>query len=198
MPSFPTFSTPIEFDSERLTLRQWRETDFASFARLNADPKVMEYFPKPLTPSESDALAQALQGFIQQHGFGFWAAELKDTGEFIGFVGLSVPKAELPFLPCVEVGWRLAAAYWGKGYAPEAAKEALRIGFEILELTEIVSFTALGNHRSRKVMEKLSMQEDLATFEHPNIPVGHPLREHCLYRISQEHWQHHYFPGRQP
>lgn len=196
MLSLPTFSTPIEFETERLTLRQWSETDYATFPRINSDPKVMEYFPKLLTPSESDELAQALQGFIRQHGFGLWAAEITATGEFIGFVGLSVPNAELPFSPCVEVAWRIAATHWGKAFAPEAAKEALRIGFEMLDLTEIVSFTAVGNHRSRKVMEKLSMQEDLATFEHPSIAVGHPLEEHCLYRISYEYWLQNLSSGR--
>lgn len=179
----------IEFDTERLRVRQWRESDFAPFAVLNADPKAMEYFPKLLSRTESDEMAQRVQTLIAERGWGLWAVEIKATHEFIGFVGLHIPTVELPFSPCVEIGWRLAAAHWGQGYAPEAAKAALRIGFETLDLDEIVSFTALKNRRSRRVMEKLGMREDAATFEHPNVPVGNPLREHCLYRLSREQWQ---------
>jgi RimJ/RimL family protein N-acetyltransferase len=173
----------IELETERLRLRQWKLSDREPFAALNADSKVMEFFPSPLTRTESDALAQYCQSLINERGWGFWAAELKNTQEFIGFVGLHTLSAELPFSPCVEIGWRLALQHWGKGFATEAATETLRIGFEVLGLQEIVSFTALCNYRSRAVMERLCMRES-GTFEHPHVPASSHLRQHCLYRLS--------------
>ena len=142
----------IEFETERLRLRQWLPADREPFAALNSDSKVMEFFPTLLTRAESDAIADRCQSLIEERGWGFWAAECKATQEFSGFVGLHAPSAELPFSPCVEVGWRLAFQHWGKGFATEAASEALRIGFQVLLLPEIVSFTPLGNRRSRAVM----------------------------------------------
>ena len=115
-------------------------------------------------------------------------SQLIDSGEFIGFTGLSVPRRTLPFSPCVEVGWRLARGFWGKGFATEAASAALRFGFGQLSLAEIVSFTAKGNQRSRAVMERIGMHNVDEDFEHPGIPEGHSLRLHCLYRISQHQW----------
>ncbi len=176
---------PIEVCTERLNLRQWRTADREPFAQLNADPRVMEFFPNPLDRAASDALADRIEANIRDRGWGFWATEIRETQEFIGFVGLNIPIVELPFSPCVEVGWRLAFPYWGKGYACEAAREALRIGFEVLQLNEIVSFTALHNQRSRAVMERLNMREMPATFLHPSLPIGHPLAEHCLYKLSR-------------
>ncbi len=191
MPNISLNQSPplIEFDTKRLHVRQWREADFVPFATLNGDPKVMEYFPKLLNRTESDEVATRIQTTIAERGWGFWAVALKTTNTFIGFVGLHIPTIELPCSPCVEIGWRLATAHWGQGYAPEAANAALGIGFETLGLDEIVSFTALQNHRSQRVMEKLGMQKDTATFEHPNVPMGNALREHCLYRLSREQWQ---------
>ncbi|MDD3483570.1 GNAT family N-acetyltransferase [Azovibrio restrictus] len=174
----------IEVETERLCLRQWRRADRTPFAVMNADPRVMEYFPATLTRTESDAIADRCQLLIEERGWGFWAAEYKATHEFIGFVGLHTPSAELPFSPCVEVGWRLAFSYWGKGLATEAAKEALRVGFHSLGLKEIVSFTAVGNLRSRAVMERLGMRGD-GTFEHPHVPENTGLRQHFLYRLSR-------------
>jgi len=179
---------PLELETERLRLRQWRREDLEPFAELNADPEVMEHFPEPLDRSTSDAMADWLRLGIAARGWGFWATEERSSGAFVGFVGLSVPRAELPFSPCVEIGWRLARPFWGRGYATEAARETLRVGFELLELDEIVSFTTLGNLRSRAVMERLGMREDPGTFEHPSLPPGHPLREHCLYRIARQEW----------
>lgn len=175
---------PIELLTERLRLRQWNDADYAPFAALNADPRVMEFFPAPLTRSESDAMAERCRSLIEERGWGFWAAESKATHQFIGFVGLHIPSAELPFSPCVEVGWRLAFEYWGRGLATEAARAALKFGFEGLGLPEIVSFTAIGNARSRAVMERLGMRES-GTFEHPQVPAGNALRPHCLYRLSR-------------
>lgn len=176
----------IEFETERLHLRQWKTTDRVPFAELNADPRVMACFPAALTRTESDAIADRCEALIQARGWGFWAAELKASGEFIGFVGLHTPSTELPFSPCVEVGWRLAFRHWGKGLATEAARGALRIGFESLGLREIVAFTAAGNLRSRAVMERLAMRQ-AGTFEHPQLPEHSPLRLHYLYRLQREH-----------
>ncbi|WP_310486377.1 GNAT family N-acetyltransferase [Chamaesiphon sp. VAR_69_metabat_338] len=179
----------IEFETDRLSLRQWIETDREPlFARLNSDPQVMEFLPNLLDRVASDAMFDRLQSRIADRGWGFWAVESKIDRQFIGFVGLNIPQYELSFAPCVEVGWRLAVEYWGKGYATEAAKGALEIGFERLDVPEIVSFTTT-NHRSRAVMERLGMERAAETFEHPLLAVGHPLREHYLYRLARAKWQ---------
>lgn len=175
-------------ETERLVLRQWRRADRAPFAALNADPRVMEFFPAPLGRSASDALADRLEGLIAARGWGFWAVELKGSGEFVGFVGLHEPPPDLPASPCVEIGWRLAHRAWRKGFATEGARAALRVGFEILGLSEIVSFTTVLNRRSRAVMERLGMVEDPEPFEHPALPAGSRLRTHCTYRISRGRW----------
>jgi len=174
----------IEPATARLRLRQWRSSDHAPFAQLNADPRVMEFFPSPLTREQSDALADRCGSLINERGWGLWAVELKADSSFIGFVGLHIPTAQLPFSPCTEIGWRLAFDYWGYGFATEAAQEALRIGFEVLGLEEIVSFTTVANRRSRAVMERLGMTER-GLFEHPGVPVGSSLREHCWYRLRR-------------
>ncbi|MBL1379393.1 GNAT family N-acetyltransferase [Zobellella iuensis] len=180
---------PISLHTQRLRLRQWRPEDRAPFAALNADPEAMRYFPAPLSRAQSDALADRIEGLIAERGWGFWALECRQSRAFLGFTGLHVPAAELPCSPCVEIGWRLAREHWGWGYASEAASACLAFGFEQLGLGEIVSFTALDNLRSRAVMERLGMVAGAATFEHPAVPLGSPLREHCLYRLSAASWQ---------
>jgi RimJ/RimL family protein N-acetyltransferase len=175
----------LQPSTTRLLLRQWKQEDREPFARLNADPRVMEYFPSPLSCESSDALADQCETLIRERGWGVWALELKASGAFVGFVGLHVPSAELPFSPCVEIAWRLAHDYWRLGLATEAAKETIRVGFDLLKLPEIVSFTAVGNLRSRSVMERLDMQES-GTFDHPQLPVNSSLRSHCLYRLSSK------------
>ena len=172
--------------TERLRLRRWRPGDRAPFAALNADPRVMEYFPAPLSSEESDDLAARIEAHFDARGFGLWAVEAPGVAPFVGFVGLSVPGFEAHFTPCVEIGWRLAAEHWGKGYAAEGARAALAFGFETLRLEEIVSFTATGNLPSRRVMERIGMTHDPADdFDHPALPEGHPLRRHVLYRIGR-------------
>lgn len=166
---------------ERLWLRRWRDEDLAPFAALNADPEVMEYFPAALSRADSDAGAARIRAAMEELGFGLWAVEVKGGEPFIGFVGLSVPGFEAPFTPCVEIGWRLARSTWGRGYATEAARAALLAGFERFSLNEIVSFTSVGNRRSRAVMERIGMREE-GEFEHPRIAEGHPMRRHVLYR----------------
>ncbi|WP_323845943.1 GNAT family N-acetyltransferase [Microbulbifer magnicolonia] len=179
----------IEPQTERLLLRQWRDCDREPFAAMNADPRVMEFFPAILDRAASDAAVDRGSAHIAEYGWGFWAAERREDGKFIGFVGLKHAPAELPFSPCVEIGWRLAVPYWGCGYAGEAATATLRVAFEQLQLAEVVSFTALQNIRSQRVMQRLGMREDPLTFEHPLVPLGSPLRRHCLYRLSASEWR---------
>lgn len=170
--------------TERLLMRRWRDADREPFAALNADPEVMEFFPAPLVREESDALAARIEREFERHGFGLWALELREGGEFIGFAGLAVPPFEAHFTPAVEVGWRLARPAWGHGYATEAGRAALAHGFGELGMGEIVSMTTAGNRRSRAVMERLGMTRDPADdFEFPTLPPGDPLRPHVLYRV---------------
>jgi RimJ/RimL family protein N-acetyltransferase len=178
----------VELETSRLRMRQWRESDRAPFAAMNADPAVMEFFASPPSPAASDASIDAWQAQLAAQGWSNWAVELRESGEFIGFTGLSVPRRTFSFSPCVEVGWRLARQFWGRGFATEAARAALRVAFERLSLSEIVSFTAVGNLRSRAVMERIGMRNANQDFEYPGISEGHPLRLHCLYRISRAEW----------
>lgn len=154
------------------------------FAELNADPETMRYFPATLTREESDAFVGRASALIAERGWGLWAVEVVDGAPFIGFVGLNVTRFE-PLEGAVEVGWRLAREHWGNGYATEAAREALRFGFEELGLDEIVSFTSVPNSPSRRVMERIGMTHDPSRdFDHPSLPDGHPLQRHVLYAIS--------------
>lgn len=179
---------PSELRTERLRLRRWSDADLEPFAALNADPVVMEHFPAPLTRAESDELVARIESTFDDEEVGLWAVEVTATGRFTGFTGLWPATFEAPFTPAVEVGWRLAREHWGQGYAPEAARASIADGFERLGLDEIVSMTAVGNDRSRRVMEKLGMTRDPADdFEHPKVPVGHHLRRHVLYRLTRPH-----------
>jgi RimJ/RimL family protein N-acetyltransferase len=180
-------STPT-LRCERVVLRAWTADDRTPFAALNADPLVMEHFPSPLDRAASDDLAERIEAHLREHGFGLWALEAPDLG-FAGFVGLNVPAWEAPFTPCVEAGWRLARAAWGRGYAAEAARAVLRFAFAELRLAEVVSFTVPANQRSRALMERVGMVRDLAgDFDHPRLPPGHPLARHVLYRLKRERW----------
>ena len=175
----------VILSTARLRLREWRPEDLPAFAAMNADPRVMEFYPKPLAAEESNAMAGRIQRHIAERGFGLWAVEAPGVADFLGYVGLSVPAYETAFTPCVEIGWRLGAASWGQGYATEAARAALAHGFGTLELREIVSFTVPANRRSRAVMERLGMTRDPSEdFDHPLLPEGHPLRRHVLYRLA--------------
>jgi RimJ/RimL family protein N-acetyltransferase len=156
------------------------------FAAMNADPVVMAHFPAPLTGAESDALADDIASRLAARGFGLWALEIPGVVPFAGVVGLAVPTFTASFTPCVEIGWRLAAAHWGHGYATEAARAVLAHAWAVLGLDEVVSFTTAGNTRSRAVMARLGMRYDPADdFDHPRLPPGHPLRPHVLYRIAR-------------
>jgi RimJ/RimL family protein N-acetyltransferase len=180
---------PRELQTDRLRLRRWRAEDRAPFARLNADPPVLEFLPGALTPAESDQLAERIETHFERHGFGLWAVEVLGVAPFVGFIGLSIPRFEAAFTPCIEIGWRLDAEHWNRGYATEGARAALDFAFRDLQAEEIVSFTATGNLRSRRVMEKLGMThfaED--DFDHPLLAEGHPLRRHVLYRSKRGEW----------
>jgi RimJ/RimL family protein N-acetyltransferase len=177
----PAFQTP------RLLLRGWLDSDRAPFSAMNADPLVMRYFLSTITAEETDVLLERNRLHFERHGFGLWAVVSKATGEFAGFIGLAVPTFETHFTPCVEIGWRLAADLWNRGLATEGAAPVLRFAFETLRLDEVVSFTTATNLPSRRVMEKLGMIHDRdGDFDHPCIPDGHPLRRHVLYRARRQ------------
>jgi RimJ/RimL family protein N-acetyltransferase len=175
-------------NTPRLKLRQWQPADFAPFAAMSADPIVMEFFPALLTTDQSNAMADKIQAKIADQGWGFWAIEILETGAFAGFVGLGRPGYPLPFSPCVEVGWRLDKAFWGKGYATEAGNAALEFAFNTLQLDEVVSFTAVLNTRSQAVMQRLGMRNTGENFDHPMVPEGDRLCEHVLYCINSAQW----------
>ncbi len=175
----------ITIRTERLLLRPWRDSDREPFAAMNADPAVMEFFPSVMSADESRSAADRIQAGFAERGWGLWTVEVPGDCEFVGFVGLAIPRIETQFTPCVELGWRLMRNVWGHGYATEAA-HAAAFGFEKLGLSEIVAYTAVTNLRSRRVMERLRMKHDPAEdFDHPALSVGHALRRHVLYRLAR-------------
>lgn len=171
-------------ETPRLILRQWQLTDQQAFIAMGQDPDVMHYFPKCLSKEESLKFIEAVTEIIQRQGWGFWAVELKTTGQFIGFVGLHEQATQFDFSPCVEIGWRLAKPFWRQGYATEAAQAALDYAFHTLQLEKVVSFTAVANHPSEAVMQKLGMNK-VGEFNHPKLPAQHHLERHVLYEINQ-------------
>ncbi|MEE1610760.1 GNAT family N-acetyltransferase [Microvirga sp. CF3016] len=178
---------PEEIRTERLILRRWTEDDVARYAALQADPEVRRFFPgtMPIEKGEADARLHA-EGF-ERHGFDQWVVELPGISAFIGVAGLRRILREMPFQPRVDVGWHFVPAYWGRGYATEAARAALRDIFERSDLQEVVAYTSRMNEPSRKVMHRLGMTHDPAEdFDHPAVPDHHPLRRHVLYRISRQ------------
>jgi RimJ/RimL family protein N-acetyltransferase len=157
---------------------------------MNADPIVMEFFVSPLTRQDSDAFVDRIEAGFAEFGFGPWALEELGGGRFIGFAGLIYQSFDAAFTPAFEIGYRLARSAWGQGYATEAAREAVRYGFERAGLPEIVSMTARQNVRSRAVMRRLGMTHEPAEdFDHPRVPDGHPLKRHVLYRLTLEEWR---------
>ena len=176
-------------ETSRLVMRRWIDDDRAPFAAMNADPEVMRYFPTSLDRAESDALVDRIEEQFHSYGFGLWALERRSDAAFLGFTGLSPVHDDLPYSGEVEVGWRLARAAWGQGYASEAAREALRVGFTGVRLERIVSLTAAINTPSRRVMQRIGMHRDPTDdFEHPALPNASPLRRHVLYRLSRSEW----------
>ena len=179
-------SSPPELRTERLLIRAWRDDDVDAAAAMNADPRVMEFFPSVVAPADTAAHIAGTRARLAETGYGFLPVEVVGGATFVGMVGLLVPRFDAHFTPAVEIGWRFAAAHWGRGYATEAARAVLAYGFEQLALPEIVSFTTAANVRSRRVMDKLGMrraEED--DFLHPALPDGHPLKPHVLYRLRR-------------
>lgn len=176
--------------TERLSLRRWRTEDLEPFARVNADGRVCEFLPRPLTRAESDAVVERMEAHFDRHGFGLWCVESLRSPGCLGFVGLSVPRFDAHFTPAVEVGWRLDPAVWGLGYATEAAVACLDAAFDVIGLDEVVSFTVPANRRSRAVMERLGMVHDPTDdFDHPVLAPDDPLRRHVLYRLEADAWR---------
>lgn len=175
--------TPVTLETERLYLRPWKDADVEPFEALNADPRVCEFYPtEGFTRAESLAMIARIRDEMAQYGFGLWAVEVKESGAFIGYTGLKHLRAHHPLAPAVEVGWRLAHSAWGQGYASEAAREALRYGFDELVLPEIVSFTTPVNRRSLAVMQRIGMERaPERDFLHPDVPADHPLHPHVTY-----------------
>lgn len=166
---------------EHLILRQWKDSDLEPFAGMNADPEVMRHFPAPTTRAQSESDLNVLRRQIDERGWGWWAVEV--DGVFAGFTGLNIPRFAAHFTPCTEVGWRFRREFWGRSLAYRAACEALAYGFGTLKLPEIVSFTAVTNVRSQRLMERLGFSHDARDdFDHPMLPEGHVLRRHVLYR----------------
>jgi RimJ/RimL family protein N-acetyltransferase len=181
-------SRPTELLTPRLRLRPWQADDHTPFAQLNADPEVMRFFPGTQSREQSEHSIALWSAELAERGWGHWAVERRADRAFLGFTGLNVPRRALPFMPCVELGYRLARAHWGQGYATEAGRAALAFGFEQLGLDEVVSFTARLNHPSQAVMRRLGLVDAHEDFEHPALPEGHPLRPHVLYRLSRARW----------
>lgn len=178
----------FELKTQRLLLRQWKETDLHYFSDINSDPDVMEYYPSVLSKKESDAFADKIIALIEKNGWGFWAIENLFDNKFIGFVGLHKPDYELPVSPCIEIGWRLAKSSWGNGYATEAGHAAVKLAFEVLKLNEIYSFTSISNERSQAVMRRLQFSNTNNNFSHPMLPAESTLSQHVLYRLTKEQW----------
>ncbi len=164
-----------------IKLRQWQNEDLDRFAEMNSDTEVMRHFPSCLTHEESEVMFHRLQQSIQDQGWGLWAVDVE--GLAAGFTGLSKPKFTSHFTPCVEIGWRFRKEYWGKGIAFRAAQLAENFAFRELQLETLYSFTSTTNIRSRKLMERLDfLRNPEEDFLHPNLPDGHPLQKHVLYR----------------
>jgi RimJ/RimL family protein N-acetyltransferase len=181
--------------TERLLLRRWRPSDREPFAAMNADPEVTAYLQGVRTGEQSDAFVDRIERHWGEHGWGLWAVEVPGESPFIGYVGLW--PADVVAAGAVEVGWRLARASWGRGYATEAAREALRHGFTEVGLAEIVSFTVLQNERSWRVMERIGLvRHPAGDFDHPHVdPVAYPhLVRHVLYRLDRDTWRRSLFP----
>ena len=183
----PTFAQPLELHTRRCVLRQWKDSDLAPWCALNADTDVRRYFPSVASVEQARCEAQRCRDAIAQRGWGMWALEIPGVMSFAGFVGLAVPHYDAPWIPAVEIGWRLARAAWGQRLATEAAKAALDFGFTRLLLREIVAITVPANTPSRRVMDRLGMVRDEAgDFDHPRIEAGHPMQHHVLYRVSPQ------------
>lgn len=176
--------------TERLILRQWRDEDRAPFAAMGADPAVMRHFPGLLTEAESNAIVDRFHTLIDEQGWGFWAVEVKGGAPFIGFVGMAHVTFEEVFTPAVEIGWRLATAFHGQGYASEAARAALAFGFDTLKQDKIVAYTATANFPSQAVMNRIGMTRSADwDFDHPRVADGSRVKRHLTWSITADEWR---------
>ncbi|WGU95759.1 GNAT family N-acetyltransferase [Paenibacillus dendritiformis] len=173
----------IYLETSRLQLRDWAEADLEPFQRLNADKQVMRYFPKTLSPEETNVFYQSIVAELKECGFGLYAVEVKEDKEFIGLTGFHRATFEADFTPCIEIGWRLKKQAWGKGYATEGAAACLQYGFHELGFRDVYSFTAQVNKPSQNVMKKIGMSF-IKTFNHPKVEKDSPLKEHVLFHIK--------------
>ena len=177
-------------ETPRIRLRGWRDEDVEPWYRMNTDPDVMEFFPFPYSRERAHETAQWMREELERDGYGWWILEIKDVAPFAGTIALVEIPYETAFTPATEIGWRLFPEHWGKGYATEGAREALRVAFDELQRDEVVAMTAVQNARSRRVMERLGMTRNPEDdFEHPRIEPGHPLRKHVLYRIGRANFR---------
>lgn len=177
----------IHIETERLNLREWREEDLAPFARMNADPVVMQYLPRSLDERASGRLMKRFQQHFDVHDYGLYVLEVRETGQFAGFTGLDVVKFDAHFTsakkPATEIAWRLDYEFWGQGYGSEAAQAVLEHGQKKLKLKDIVSFTVNDNARSIHLMKKIGLKRDVdGDFDYPSLRAGHPLGQFVLYR----------------
>lgn len=180
----------MRIKTNRLSLRPLSLADTEKMAKINADPQVMAHFPAPMSHSQTEAFLGRVETHWETNSFGLCALEIRETGAFIGFTGLTIPPYQTPASPCTEIGWRLAASAWGKGYAVEAARACLEWGFEALGLLEIVSFTSTANTRSSALMQRLGMHHDPSDdFDHPMLSPDSPLFRHVLYRLNASQWR---------
>ncbi|MGO2509144.1 MAG: GNAT family N-acetyltransferase [Vibrio hibernica] len=175
----------ITLTTERLILRPWKETDLDSLIKLNQDPEVMRFFPSVLSEHETQEMFNRVTSLFDINGWGFWLAEHKDTHEFIGLIGLNKVELDIPYAPFMEVGWRVAKDHWGKEYAPEGARAAIKFAFDELDQAAVYAFTAKQNAPSQRVMQKIGMVNTRNDFDHPKLEAGDILQRHCLYKISR-------------
>jgi RimJ/RimL family protein N-acetyltransferase len=181
-------ATPIQLQTERLILRDWRDEDRAPFARIGADPEVMRFYPSTLTREQSDQFIDGMHAHIAAHGWGFWAVELRATGELIGFTGVRSASG-LPIPPGLEAGWRVGREHWRRGYASEAASACFSFAFGQLGVERVLAVTALPNLASQAVMRKIGMRQMPEwEFVHPRVPAAHPLQRHCVYAAERSAW----------
>ncbi|MEO7105441.1 MAG: GNAT family N-acetyltransferase [Rhodoferax sp.] len=184
-----TFAAPVELRTPRVLLRQWKDSDIDAWAAMNADPEVRRYFPSVLSRADAQGEADRIRASIAQRGWGMWALEVPGVHPFAGFVGLNLPGYEAPWMPAVEIGWRLAPAAWHKGYATEGAAAALHFAFTQLRLPQVVAMSVPTNGPSHSVMERIGMvRDEAADFDHPRVPDGSPLKRHILHRVTSEQW----------
>jgi Acetyltransferases, including N-acetylases of ribosomal proteins len=173
----------MRIETQRLVLRSWLESDLEPFIRMNSDSEVMRFFPNTLEPAQTEQFYNNILQEFSEYGYGLYATEEKESGNFIGFIGFHWAIFDVAFCPCIEIGWRLDKKYWGRGYATEGAKACLEHGFTNLNFDEIYSFTGIINLPSQRVMQKIGMQFE-QYFEHPKVSEGNPLRPHVCYRIK--------------